>query len=445
VAKLKAELDEAKKAWDAIRGTPEGLKPGPNGQPTQRPFRLKYEKLQGEYNALTDPAQRGLAVHGARDAKQIADTELRVRGEAEKLGPVIPRGFLTAFRVSDTSPVNPKESGRRELAAWITSAKNPLFARVAVNRVWAHLFGRGLVSTVDNFGVTGDTPSHPELLDYLANQFVADGYRVKKLVRALVLTRAYQLSADAPAAHRKLDPANALVWRHAPRRLTAEEFRDGVIAAADTLSPNRPSGAFIREFKMVELRDNGPEAKSIHEAADKSVSRSVYLPLLRGLTPKALAAFDPVEQTLVTGRRDETTVPTQALFLLNSAFVRKQSLALAHRVLQAEKPDADRVTVLYRLTLGRKPTTKEIDRALAFLAAYESGAREELAKLPEPAKPKPKVDPAKPIDPNQDPDTLDQTGEAVAEEVVRPKDARTAAWLALAQSLFASAEFRFVK
>lgn len=446
VAKLKAEVEEAKRAWDAIRGTPEGLKPGPNGQPTQRPFRLKYEAKQAELLALTDPAQRGLATHGVRDAKQVGDTELRVRGEAEKLGPVIPRGFPTAFTVPDARPVNPKESGRRELAEWITSPKNPLFARVAVNRVWANLFGRGLVSTVDNFGVTGDAPSHPELLDFLAARFVADGYSVKKLVRTLVLTRTYQLGGDATAAHRRADPANALLWRHTPRRLTAEEFRDAALAAAGRLETKRPDGSFVRDFKMVELRDNGPEAKSIHEAADRSVARSVYLPLLRGLTPRALAAFDPVEQTLVTGTREHTTVPGQGLFLLNSAFVRKQSLALAERVLKAEKSDAERVVTAYRLALGRKPTEKEVERALAFLAEYEAAAREELAATSEPPKDdKPASNPKRAADPNQDPDTVDQTGEAVREEVVRPRDARTAAWLAFAQSLYASAEFRFVK
>jgi hypothetical protein len=136
VAKLTAEVAEAKKAWDAIRGTPEGVKRDPaTGQPTQRPFRLKYDAIQGELNALTDPAVRGLAVHGARDSQTIADTEVRLRGEAEKLGPIVPRGFLTTFEVPGAPAVNPKQSGRLELAQWLTSAKNSLAPRVAVNRV----------------------------------------------------------------------------------------------------------------------------------------------------------------------------------------------------------------------------------------------------------------------------------------------------------------------
>src|SRR5262249_7525825 len=154
---------------------------------------------------------------------------IRIRGEAERLGPVVPRGFLTVFAVPGAPRVDPKGSGRLELAQWLTSPRNPLTPRVMVNRVWRYLFGQGLVLSVDNFGVTGDAPSHPELLDYLAARFIEEGWSVKKLVRAIVLSRAYQLAAEAPAAHLAADPANRLVWRHSPRRLSAEEIRDAML------------------------------------------------------------------------------------------------------------------------------------------------------------------------------------------------------------------------
>jgi hypothetical protein len=445
VAQLTAEVAEAKKAWDAIRGTPEGLKLAANGFPTQRPFRLKYEALQGQLDALTDPAARGHAVHGARDARAIADTELRVRGEAEKRGPAVPRGFLTAFAVPGAAGVNPKQSGRLELADWLTSPNNPLAPRVAVNRVWQHLFGTGIVSTVDNFGVTGAAPSHPELLDHLARGFVADGWSVKRLVRRLVLTRAYRLSSDSTAAHRAADPADRLVWRHAPRRLSAEEVRDAALAAAGTLDPKRPAGSPAKDLKMIELADNGPEARGLHERADGATCRSVYLPLLRGLTPHALEAFDPVDQTLVSGTRDATTVPSQALFLLNSPFVRKQALALAERVLKdAGASDGDRVRSAYRLALGRTPTEKEVARAVTFIGEYESDYRAHPPKPVKPAQPKPPA-PKKANEPPANPDELDQTGVAVAEEAVQAGDPKTAAWMAFAQALLGSAEFRYVK
>jgi hypothetical protein len=445
VAKLTAEVAEAKKAWDAIRGTPEGLKIAADGFPTQRPFRLKYEKLQTDLNALIDPAARGHAVHGARDAKTIGDTEVRVRGEAEKLGPVVPRGFLTAFPVPGATSVNPKQSGRLELADWLTSPKNPLTPRVAVNRVWAHLFGTGIVNTVDNFGVTGAGPSHPELLDHLAQRFIAEGWSVKKLVRQLVLTRAYRLSSESTEAHRTVDPANRLIWRHSPRRLSAEEMRDATLAAAGALNPKRPAGSPAKELKMIEMRDNGPEAKTINDRADAATYRSVYLPLLRGVAPHALEAFDPVDQTLVSGTRDATTVPAQALYLLNGAFVRKQALGLAERVLSdTDATDTDRVRAAYKLALGRTPTDKEVDRAKAFIDKYESAYR---ANPPEPAKPvePKKVEPKKPNQPPANPDEIDQTGEPITEATVQPKDATTAAWMAFAQALIGSAEFRYVK
>jgi hypothetical protein len=453
VAKLKAEVEEAKKAWDAIRGTPEGLAKGPNGQPKQRPYRLKYERLQAEYLELTDPAARGHAVHGVRDAKVAGDTEVRIRGEAEKLGPTVRRGFLSAFTVPGAPDINPAQSGRLELATWLTSPNSPLTARVFVNRVWHHLFGAGLVASVDNFGVTGDTPSHRELLDHLATRFVRDGWSVKKLVRAIVLTRAYQLASSAQRGTRNaelksdppsVDPANRFVWRHSPRRLDAEEIRDAMLAAAGTLRPDRPAGSAARDLKVMEMRDNGPEARGITTKADSDTHRSIYLPLLRGLTPKSLEAFDPAEQTLVTGKRDATTVPAQALFLLNSPFVRKQALALAESVLQ-EVDDTARVQLVYRRTLGRPATPAEIERALAFVGEYESAAKGEPAAAPvkPPAAPAAKAKP-KP-DASANPDEVDQTDEPVVEEAIRPRDARTAAWMSFTQSLLGSAEFRYVR
>ncbi len=157
-----------------------------------------------------------------------------------------------------------------------------------VNRVWQHLFGQGLVTSVDNFGVNGDVPSHPELLDYLATRFVREGWSVKRLVRTLVLSRAYRLGSEAPAANLAVDPANRLVWRHSPRRLDAEEIRDATLAAAGNLDLARPEGSPARDFKVVELRNNGPEAKRLAKFALASRHRSVYLPLLRGVTPRSL-------------------------------------------------------------------------------------------------------------------------------------------------------------
>jgi hypothetical protein len=163
------------------------------------------------------------------------------------------------------------------------------------------------VKTVDNFGFNGDRPSHPELLDHLASEFINDGWSVKRLVRRLVLTRAYRLSSESSPRHKEIDPANRLVWRHSPRRLEGKELRDAMLYTAGRLELQPRVASPSSKLRMVEMQDNGPESRTMHESANASVARSVYLPLLRGVTPSALQAFDPVTQTLVTGQRDATT------------------------------------------------------------------------------------------------------------------------------------------
>jgi mono/diheme cytochrome c family protein len=449
--KLQAEVAAAKKDWDDIRGTPQGLAMT-NGVPYQRSFRQKYEKLQGQLLALTDPVTQGHAVHGVREAKTIGDTDVRIRGEAERRGPTVPRGFLTTFAVPDVPAIKTNESGRLELAQWLTSPKNPLVARVFVNRIWEHLFGQGIVTTVDNFGVMGDHPSHPELLDYLANAFIRDGWSTKQLIRTIVLSHAYQLGSESSVAYENIDPDNHLIWRHSPRRLEAEEIRDAILVTAGDLQLKPPATSSINSFQMVEIRDNGTESKQINEAADGAFYRSIYLPLLRGVTPSALAAFDPVDQTLVSGQRESTTVPTQALFMLNSSFVGRESLALAGRLLaEKDASDTERIRQTYRLIVDRAPDSREISRAKKFIAQYESAcpkiAPVELAAVQAVAmtdtnsKTDGKVPPVVPVNP----DDIDTSDVPVVEGAVQPKTPQQAAWMSFARSLYASAEFRFVR
>ena len=447
VAEARAAFDRAKKEWDAIRGTPEGLKPAANGQPTQRPFRLRFEKARADLAALTDPAVLGKVALGVRDAKAPADTEIRVRGEAEKLGPVVPRGFLSVVNVPGADPVDPTRSGRLELAGWLTSPANPLTPRVMANRTWQHLFGEGIVRSVDNFGVTGDVPSNPELLDHLAVRFVRGGWSIKKLVRAIVLSRTYQLGAEGTPAHLAVDPANRLAWRHAPRRLEAEEIRDATLLAAGKLEPGRPEGSPAMALKVIELPNNGPLARRIAEEAGASRRRSVYLPLLRGLVPTSLEVFDFAEQGMVTGARDTTTVATQALYLLNDPFVRRHALNLADRLIaRTDLDDPGRVDLAYRITLGRPANATELDRAGRYLADYEPAAREVLAAEPAeaPAPVAPTAEPARQT-PVLDPDQIVQVDAPIREEVIRPADARAAAWASFCQALLGSAEFRYLK
>jgi hypothetical protein len=455
IAALTRAHAAAKKDFEAIRGTPEGLSRGPDGLPKQRPYRLKMIKLERELMALTDPAN-GMVALGVRDGKIVRDTEIRVRGEAEKLGPRVPRGFLSVLQIPGAKGVNPGQSGRLELAQWLTNLDNPLTPRVLVNRVCQHLFNEGLVKSVDNFGATGDVPSHPELLDYLAARFVREGWSVKKLVRQLVLSRVYGLGSETVATNMNLDPSNRLLWRHAPRRLDAEEIRDAALSAAGTLNLSRPQASIAKDLKVIELPNNGPIARRLGKEASASVHRSVYLPLLRGLTPTALEVFDFAEQGMVTGRRDTTTVATQALFLLNDPFVRRQSLNLAERLLRRDElDDLARVNLAFKLALSRAATAEEVSIVKAYLAEYTSAYRDQgdLPPRVAPAAPEPVLvaaakdaptDSKKPAPP-VNPDEVVQVEAPVVEEVIRPRDARIAAWASFCQALLGSAEFRYVK
>jgi hypothetical protein len=364
------------------------------------------------------------------------------------------------------------------LAYWLTSDKNPLARRVFVNRIWQHLFQQGIVTSVDNFGVTGDRPSHPELLDYLAKQFLHEGWSTKKLVRTIVLSHAYRFSAESLPSNFAVDPANRLVWRHSPRRLEAEEIRDAMLAASGKLDLTRPEASLAKSLKVIEMRNNGPDARRLGDESSASVHRSLFLPLVRGVTPRALEVFDFAEQGMVTGSRDSTTVPTQALYLLNDPFVRRQALAFAERLVQkTDLNDYERVQAAYQLEFGRFATPPELDRAHSDLAELESATREALAAATATAgqaavivaavtessetSSAQNVDavdaasgqgqvatttgkrPAPVIPPN--PDDIDPTDAPVNDEVIESKDAKTAAWARFCQALLGTAEFRYLK
>ena len=366
----KAEFEAARTTFTGIRDSVKQKDRGEEHAKKLQQARQAMQRKQAELVALTDPAKSGPVALGVRDAKTVGDTEIRIRGEAEKLGPIVPRGFLSLLDKTPAKPIEEGRSGRYELAKWITDKSNPLTPRVAVNRVWQHLFADGLVRTVDNFGSTGDLPSHPELLDFLANKFIEDGWSVKKLIRYLVLTRSYQLSSGSHEQAIALDPANRLLWRHSPRRLEAEEIRDTVLAVAGKLDRKRPEGSAAKDLPVIEIRNNGAEAKELLTAAGQSTVRSVYLPLVRGIVPNSLEVFDFAEQGLVTGKRTNTTVAPQALFLLNDTFVRKNALVFAESLRTKDESLDQQVTKAYRLVLHRQPTSDEIKKATGFVQDY---------------------------------------------------------------------------
>ncbi len=312
---------------------------------------------------------------------EACDLALRVRGEPDLKGEVVPRGFPEMFRGAGTPAIPAEGSGRLELAQWLTSPDHPLTARVMVNRIWSHLFGRGIVETVDNFGLSGAAPSHPELLDHLASQFVAQGWSIKGMIRTLVLSRTYRLGIVYPEANVAADEANQLYWRANLRRLEAEAIRDSLLASSGLLDPSRPEGA---PFDRSVGGDVGKASKKGPGPSDPILrqERSVYLPVFRSRLPGMFTVFDFAEPDQVNGQRDVTTVPTQALFFLNNPFVIKASEACAKQLLAlSHAADEDRVEQAYLRIVGRSPSSADTASALGFVHESEGAPEKAWASL----------------------------------------------------------------
>ena len=308
---------------------------------------------------------------GVRDRKKIEDCKINIDGNSKKLGAVVPRGFLSAVKTkAKAASLDAKSSGRLQLAKWLVGDDHPQASRVIVNRMWLHLFGRAIVTTPDDFGVYGARPSHPDLLDHLATRFVRDGRSMKKMIRAIVLSRTYRLSSSpANGEATRRDGDNVWLARHSRRRLDAESLRDRILQASGELDSTLRDGSDIDQLDALINFPPG-EAKFLHKP---SLRRSVYLCMLRDAMPPELAAFDLPDGLSIVGQREVTTKPTQTLFLLNSPFVVARSQALAKSLLENPERgtsgvgEAERVRVAFRRVLSRNPSTNELESSLAYL------------------------------------------------------------------------------
>jgi len=331
-----------------------------------------------------------------RDNEAVADARLRIRGVASSRGDAIPRGFLQVAAYPDQPVVNPRQSGRLELARWIAAADNPLTARVFVNRVWQKLFGEGLVRSVDNFGVRGERPTHTALLDHLALQFIADGWRLKPLVRSIVTSRGYRMTSrlvppsgaagdEAMLRAQSSDPENRLLWRQNKRRLEPEEIRDTLLLAGGRLSFD-PADSLIDHLPPADL--NGDTAAiDIHD--DR---RTVYQPVIRTMEMDILQIFDFANPGMTTGQRYATTVAPQSLFFLNAPFVQDAANRMADRVMARLTPDAlarpDGAAVAeqaFEEAVCRPPNDRERHLLAEYLRSQFEGppgpSRHDVAKL----------------------------------------------------------------
>lgn len=309
---------------------------------------------------LAPEFERALAV---RDAEQVGDVPVFRRGnhlDPEEAS--TPRGFFTALELDLPDPQIPAgASGRLEFARWLFDPRNPLTARVIANRVWQGHFGRGLVASSSNFGARGDTPTHPELLDWLARELVRNGWSLKSLHRTILLSETYRMSSREDAAARALDPENLALWRFERRRLDAEALRDNVLALSGQLS--REIGGTL--FKIAN-RAYVTNDQSNDQTTYDSPRRSLYLPVIRNAMLDLFAAFDYPDPSVTVEARPTTTSPSQALYLMNSPLVRTASDALA-KATSAATDARERIAELYRRVLLRNPSERELSRALAFV------------------------------------------------------------------------------
>jgi hypothetical protein len=425
---------------------------GPRGQGNQQDFQratVRVSQISARVDSFNADGSSKLRAMGARDW-QASDLPVLVRGDLDKPAEIAPRGFPEILRGDHDSQIR-RGSGRLELAEWLTDPEHPLTARVMSNRIWQKLLGTGIVPTSDDFGTTGEAPTHPELLDHLATQFVSNDWSTKSLIRQIVLSRMYQLSADNNADNSETDPDNRWLWRHRPKRLEAEAIRDAMLFASGDLRLDRPVGSAVARFgsapprllqslisgqdtyrstamemeaanqprrsffggrrptgaSRLNNRANGTLRQleqfgiyvTLETAFPEQYHRSVYLPVIRGQVDESLSAFDFPDPSLVTGQRDTTTVAPQSLFLLNDTFVIQQADKTAKRLAEEGRTYRERIELAFQWTLGRKPESRELAVAIKFFQ-----------------------------------DWVDETG--------NDANSRTEAWSTFVQSLFATAEFR---
>ncbi len=363
---------------------------------------------------------------GVQENKKPQDAPLLVRGEIDQAAQKVTRGFPQVL-CSAPAKISSDASGRLELARWIGSDENTLTARVMANRVWQHLIGQGIVPSTENFGVTGQPPTHPELLDYLAVHLVDSGWSIKSLIREIANSRVYRISSEFNQQSHEYDPDNALIWRANPRRLDAEAIRDAMLSISGKIDLDRPRGSEVAKAGYMRVREGflgDPretirtamesagqelrqqmqnrygtknrsrsgfkgrppvgEAREMMEAKIRELSRkarnqldmedatyrSVYLPIVRDQEPRSLDVFDFADANTVTGVRESSNTANQALYMMNNRFVVAQSEALASRVAKSSKVPSERLRQAFLLAYGRPPTSGEKTAAAQFLNRF---------------------------------------------------------------------------
>lgn len=288
-----------------------------------------------------------------------------IRGNHRTLGPEAQRRMIEAIPTSEPFELSPESgSGRVQLANAVASTENPLTTRVVVNRLWHHLFGRGLVASVDNFGVLGERPSHPELLDHLARTFAQQGWSIKQMLRTIALSSTYRMSSQMNAAAEQADPDNRLLHRANVRRLTSESIRDSILHVAGNLD-TKMYGPSVPIYLTPFMEGRGRPGES--GPLDGNRRRSVYIEVRRNFLAPMMLTFDTPSPFNAIGRRNVSNVPSQALMLLNHPFVVQQAEIWAQKILAASGDDDERLIALFQQAYARDPRPEELQLSREFL------------------------------------------------------------------------------
>ncbi len=335
----------------------------------------QLKKISGDIKHAEFFQDRTPKAFAMGDGPQPADMPVYIRGNPYAPGAVMPRGAVRVASWDRFPEIPAGQSGRLQLANWLADKRNPLTARVTVNRIWQKLFGEGLVRSVDYFGVRGERPSHPELLDHLATRFMNGGWSQKALLKSLVLSRSYRLTSANETAAAKVDPENKLFWRMHRQRLDAEAIRDSMLAISGELSRESAGPALVLENPencgSLALKGvNPPNYAHKVPRPSQEFERTLYLPVLRNgfAGPDRIRNFfDFVNPAQTAGQRPQTVVPTQALFLLNNELLRKRAGTLAKNLSETFKDRDARIAELWLRALNRPASGEERNEAVAFL------------------------------------------------------------------------------
>ncbi|MBM3963910.1 MAG: DUF1553 domain-containing protein, partial [Planctomycetes bacterium] len=408
LAALKKELQEKQSELAEARRAQRTGTPAPNNSTGTRPVNPQVQvgvldqvvsQLNSRINSVDEKGTPISFCMGVQDTDQPRNARVLIRGEIDQPAQEIPRGFVQVLGGAQ-SVLSTRSSGRKELAQWMVSKDNPLAARVMVNRIWKHLIGKPLVRDPDNFGASGTPPTHPELLDFMAIEFMDHGWSVKHMIRGIANSRVYRLSSSYDPKRFELDPENHWIARANTKRLDAEAIRDAMLAVSGQMDLKPPKASLIATFGSTPMGPNGPQnlpllmatmsnsntpnapprANAVRNIMGQggfrnpnanvfetpNYHRSVYLPVARNNLPRALDAFDFAEPSLLVGEREVSNTAEQALYMLNNPFVVELSDALARKVIKQSKEPRQQMVHAFQLAYGRPPTNDEMKAANQF-------------------------------------------------------------------------------